>query len=479
MKKSPHLFAVLIVGLIGFFSFGTTFAQYDYYDPYSNSNVDYFPSNPVDVSPSPNYSPPPQSTNPSSSGGTSQNSSSGVTTKTTTACANKPEPNPQNTISVEVRAADNKLYELSPPKSELQGWRVSPETSDKIYKGNEEVGRITRDNGCYPKYGYILNPYKLPSTTPKTSTTPNTSSTIPDNATAVTLDPATGKVYRTSTGQLISDARYDPVQRQIYYKNTTSTFGKVFTETTGYVNISYKNEVTTPPPASPLTAQSVDRSYHDEITPKKYDLNNNKDAQSQIDKPGSLETVKPEPEVIESMKPLDIKLSNDRLRKLRYDISTTDQAAEVTVHGWDITHKEAITERPQEVESIEDLEVYVEAVALNDTAIEEIQIKEDILEVNSNEKGRLFGFIPINISSKVAVSFKPQENEDAIELHYPWWHVFVMKSYDSDKLKDELSITLSTQESGNVSDASSALNLKTNSIARLLSVISKAHKTTK
>ena len=236
------LFSTLIVagGLVATdFAFG----QFDYYDPYSNSNIDYFPMNPINTSPS----------RTDRSTGTSSNTQTGSTvstpktipekpeekTETNVPCTNKPKPNPTNTRSVEIRDTGGKVFYLSPPKEEISDAKAYPETTQKIFKiiyddntgmqkDETEIGLITVDNMCYPKYGYIQNdaPAEVPDLT------------VPSDKTAARLDPETGKVYDEKTGELIPQARYDKVAVEIYYQDTQSVFGKVFTETTGYVNIT-------------------------------------------------------------------------------------------------------------------------------------------------------------------------------------------------------------------------------------------------
>lgn len=251
------LFVILsaIVGLL--FTMNSAFGQFDYYNPYSNSNIDYFPANPIDTS-SRRTSPSPGTSgiSPSSKPVPPPPKSPPQQTPAIVQCSNKPKQNPQNTRSVEIRDADGKVFYLSPPKEEVSGVRAYPETSQKIFriiygdsgmqKDETEIGLITVDNNCFPKYGYIQNAPIAEHTKLAED------QTVPLNRTAAILDPATGKVYNKKTGELISDARYDAAAAAIYYKDTNSTFGKVFTETTGYVNI----EVTAvsdpaPPPVTP------------------------------------------------------------------------------------------------------------------------------------------------------------------------------------------------------------------------------------
>ncbi|MBI2639009.1 hypothetical protein HYW83_05465 [Candidatus Peregrinibacteria bacterium] len=234
--------ALVAIGVLVAMNFA--FGQFDYYDPYSNSNIDYFPTNPINTSPS--------RTNRNTGGTVSTPKSTPektpISAPVSVPCTNKPKPNPTNTRSVEIRDKDGKVFYLSPPKEEVIGIRAYPETSQKIFKiiyddsgmqkDETEIGLIEVDNKCYPKYGYIQDDAPAPKPTQSASIPDNV---VPSNRTAARLDPETGKVYNEKTNELIPDARYDVAARKIYYKDTESTFGKVFTETTGYVNIEIKN----------------------------------------------------------------------------------------------------------------------------------------------------------------------------------------------------------------------------------------------
>jgi hypothetical protein len=250
MGKTKNSLVIIILALAvllgtSFFALG----QFEYYDPYSNSNIDYFPTNPIDTS--------------SRKKGTSSSTppappSTPEKTPAVVPCTNKPQPNPKNTRSVEIRDESGKVFYLSPPKEEISGIRAYPETSQKIFKiiyddsgmqkDETEIGLTTVDNKCYPKYGYIQG---VQSTQPSVPA----DTTVPPNRTAVRLDPATGEVFNEKTGELILDARYDTRARKIYYKNTQSIFGKVLTDTTGYVNI----EIHDSPEASPTAPPTASR----------------------------------------------------------------------------------------------------------------------------------------------------------------------------------------------------------------------------
>lgn len=265
LKFRPLVILTLVIA--GSLTAGFVFAQYDYYDPYSNSNIDYFPMNPVNTSPSRTGGTSGGTTSKSTTPGTATSSGT-TTTTTTTACSNKPEANPQNTRSVEIRESSGKVFYLSPPKEAVADARAYPESSQTIFKiiygptgmqtDEIKIGLITIDNKCYPKYGYIQDPSQGASASPPSKPVATDSTGVPEDKTAARLDPATGKVYNYKTEALIEDARYDAAARVIYYKDTNSTFGTVLTDTYGYVNIDVRGMVdhpsadVSPPPSVPL-----------------------------------------------------------------------------------------------------------------------------------------------------------------------------------------------------------------------------------
>ncbi|OGZ97167.1 MAG: hypothetical protein A3I44_02215 [Candidatus Sungbacteria bacterium RIFCSPLOWO2_02_FULL_51_17] len=417
------LFILSAIGIAGLLVPHLALAQYDYYDPYSNSNIDYFPTNPVNTRPS-------RTESSGTSGGTSSGTVSGGIAGTATLCANTPKANPQNTRSVEIRDTSGKVFYLSPPKEQLIGLLSYPESSQQIYKitynasgkNKEEVGLITVNNKCYPKYGYVQNSTavtapKTSSSTPPPSGTQHTDlTTVPENATAVRINPETGAVYNAKTGEFIPDARYDAVARKIYYKDSASTFGKVFTDTTGYVNIDTRRSATSAdsaqdPDTSDISGGDPDRTF------------------------------------------LNIDVSGDDLEKFRAEVSAAERTQDLTVGGWDPDIIEEIVGRPHDIKTPEELKVYVEATALNDGALKGIEIKKDSIEVESRESGKLFWFIPVEISSTVIIKYNVRDSsEDWVSMRFPWWHIFVKKAYGPGALKTELIGGLTVGEATKASD---------------------------
>lgn len=279
---NTKLTLILGIGIAGLLTSVFAFAQYEYYDPYSNSNIDYFPANPINVSPSPTGGSTGGTSGNTSSGKKSEGSTSAEKTSTATPCANKPKANPQNTRSVEIRDKSGKVFYLSPPKEELADVISYPDSEQKIYQATKEIGLITVDNNCYPKYGYVQDNASTSSglvgperVLPKgRGANPERSEgelvgdreAIPQNRTAARLDPSTGKVYNAKTGELIEDARYDAKARAIYYRDTNSSFGKVLTDTEGYVNIEI---ISVPPPESLSPTKAAPKSKYKKSGKKK------------------------------------------------------------------------------------------------------------------------------------------------------------------------------------------------------------------
>lgn len=135
---------------------------------------------------------------------------------------------------------------------------------------------------------------------------------------------------------------------------------------------------------------------------------------------------------------LTIDVDEDGLAKLRADAAGDDQV-NVKVRGWNPKKKEEIVAHPEVVKTAADLKIYTEAIALTDPAIKGIKIKENALEVESVEHGKLFWFIPVEMSSNVVVRFKLQDStSDPVEVRLPWWHVFVQKSVSPIELETEI-----------------------------------------
>ena len=435
-KLKLRIFVLSAVSVAGLLAAGISFAQYDYYDPYSNSNIDYFPSNPVYTSPSPTPSPTPPS---STSGGTSGSTVPPSTTITAPAiCANKPIANPQNTRSVEVRDRRGKVFYLSPPKEELTGVKAYPETSKTIYQiiygvsgmqvDEKAIGLITVDNNCYPKFGYVNNLTSLtPPATPPV--VPSSSLIVPENATAVKLDPATGEVFHAVTGELIVDARYDSAARKIYYKNTDSFFGTVLTDTTGYVNIN--PVIIKLKPASPPTGDTNYGSYPDVIRKK---ILPSPPITTEIPEDDS-DTKKLSEPIIN-----DINVDSDALVKFSVRVSAAEILKKVAVSGWDPKKKEEIVGHPETVKTKEDLEAYMEAVVITNPVIFDITSDESTMSVSVKEKARLFWFIPVKIKHSIAVNI--QTGEPAFKR--PWWAFATRSSFKTnyDEIKAELKNTL-------------------------------------
>ena len=125
---------------------------------------------------------------------------------------------------------------------------------------------------------------------------------------------------------------------------------------------------------------------------------------------------------------LSVDLDDDAVEDLRSDAQADDSETRVTVRGWDTDKKEEVVAHPEEVKTPEDLRVYAEAVALRDGALKGIKIKENLLEVESHETGKLFRFIPVGISMKITVDLNAgNASQDRVKVKLPWWHFLATK----------------------------------------------------
>jgi hypothetical protein len=140
---------------------------------------------------------------------------------------------------------------------------------------------------------------------------------------------------------------------------------------------------------------------------------------------------------------LNISVGGDDLEKFRAEVSSGNETNKVTVRGWDPKKKEEIIGRPEEVKTSDDLKMYVEAVALNDEAIKDIRINKDVIEVESRESGKLFGFIPVHMTRTVSVKYSlADSSEDPVDVEFSWWHVFVKKPESASDITKEIKTEL-------------------------------------
>lgn len=118
---------------------------------------------------------------------------------------------------------------------------------------------------------------------------------------------------------------------------------------------------------------------------------------------------------------LDISVGSDDAKKLRTE-SVNNGANE----NWNLGETDKI-------KTSADLKTYVDAVVLNDDAIEDVKVTKDTIEVKSKEQGRLLWFIPVSMNLTVTIKYSlsdSTEDRADVSVRLPWWHVFVGKSYN-------------------------------------------------
>ena len=143
---------------------------------------------------------------------------------------------------------------------------------------------------------------------------------------------------------------------------------------------------------------------------------------------------------------LRIEIDSDGSDQVRAEVSAMGVTGGVRVRGWDPEKKEEIVGRPEETKTPADLKVYIEALTLSDAAIKGITLREGVAEIATSEPGKLFGFIPVSMSSNVAVDFNLKDTTaDPVDVNVklPWWSMFVKKSFSSSALEKELHTGLS------------------------------------
>ncbi len=111
--------------------------------------------------------------------------------------------------------------------------------------------------------------------------------------------------------------------------------------------------------------------------------------------------------------------------------------AKVEVRGWDPKKKEAILGRPQDVGTDEDLHTFIELVADDNVAIRGIRMTENVVEVESQEEAKLFGFIKLPIRFVVVADMDSDGVEDRVKVKFPWWSFLATTDFDADGFEAE------------------------------------------
>ena len=94
-----------------------------------------------------------------------------------------------------------------------------------------------------------------------------------------------------------------------------------------------------------------------------------------------------------------------------------------TVRGWDEAQKAAIRSQVKSAVNVStraDLEVFAQAIALQNEAISEIEIEADEVAISRVRTGKLFGFLPIKAEERIAVSTE-LDSLGRVKIKLPWW----------------------------------------------------------
>jgi hypothetical protein len=174
---------------------------------------------------------------------------------------------------------------------------------------------------------------------------------------------------------------------------------------------------------------------------------------------------------------LNIQIGGEDLDSFRTEVSTGGSNKKVTVRGWNPEKKEEIVAHPESVKTSDELKTYVEAVALRDEALTNVQIKKDTIEVESREKGKLLWLFPVEMTSRVVVSFKLKDSTaDQVSVRLPWWHIFVAKRYTSSDIETDISAGLNASVWQKVDNSEVSVDTVTH-VSQVLETVSNVLKT--
>lgn len=170
---------------------------------------------------------------------------------------------------------------------------------------------------------------------------------------------------------------------------------------------------------------------------------------------------------------LDLALLDADLAALRSAALQPVTPDDITLRGWDLRKKDEIAGSPGRVRTVRDLEQYVSAVALTDATIKRIRIKKDTVELESTEKGKLLGMIPVTMSARVTVRYDLTDpKKDVVRVRLPLWGMLVKKPYRAGALRDQIKEDIRASVITKGKDGSRRLTA--GSIAHTLHVVSNA-----
>lgn len=149
---------------------------------------------------------------------------------------------------------------------------------------------------------------------------------------------------------------------------------------------------------------------------------------SSMDEDGESEDVKSDDKkdsAASSKKPKEIVIVGSKIKD-----TLSDNKAEV--RGWDPEKKE-ITIKPTEVEEAQDLLDFVSAKVVSDENIEKVSIGPEEIKLEYKQPAKLFGFIPMSLTTKVVLS-----NKDKLKVKFPWYAF--LTSDNAKEIKDEIDV---------------------------------------
>jgi len=121
--------------------------------------------------------------------------------------------------------------------------------------------------------------------------------------------------------------------------------------------------------------------------------------------------------------------------KLRKELNLPEDL-KIEVRGWDPVKRESMIER-DELETNEDLEVFIAQTVLSDNAIESISFNFEKIKFGYKTDVKLFGFLPVTMIEEVEADIS-LEREEEIKVKFPWWHVFARGKPKYDDIKNKL-----------------------------------------
>jgi hypothetical protein len=103
---------------------------------------------------------------------------------------------------------------------------------------------------------------------------------------------------------------------------------------------------------------------------------------------------------------------------------------------------------PAQVSTGTDLNTYADAAMHSDSNIQNVQLSNTAVAMTYSEPGKLFGFIPVSLSTKAAV-----DASGNVTVSYPWYH-FLVSTNDANLKSDLQARIQSTMDN----DASASAN---------------------